>query len=238
MEPLADKLPCVELYVICSEDGKVETTLPNAIDYETFIDGQATQCKWPEIDENSPLGLVTRAVLRQAQRRDVHPSLDLSAHDDDGWHGHHEFVFHRCVCGIVPMFHAMGWGMPFAATMLGSKQVMPHRFMQPERLLDLFSQEKVSLSAGVPTIWQGVRATYEADPDRWQLDELTRLTCGGSAPPAEMMRWYWDTLGIEMIQGWGMTETNPIGTISRRVSKRVQRDLTLDEQFTNIGKAG
>ena len=239
LEPLADKLPCVELYVICSEDGKVETTLPNAVDYETFIDGQSAQCKWPEIDENSPLGLCytsgttgkPKGAMYTHRSTYLHTMMmagtdimSLSSTD--------------AVCGIVPMFHAMGWGMPFAATMLGSKQVMPHRFMQPERLLDLFSQEKVSLSAGVPTIWQGVRAAYEADPDRWQLDELTRLTCGGSAPPAEMMRWYWDTLGIEMIQGWGMTETNPIGTISRRVSKRVQRDLTLDEQFTNIGKAG
>ena len=71
------------------------------------------------------------------------------------------------VCGIVPMFHAMGWGIPWVALMLGCKQVMPHRFMDPARLLDLMVTEEVILSAGVPTIWQGVKALYEAEPDRF-----------------------------------------------------------------------
>jgi fatty-acyl-CoA synthase len=142
------------------------------------------------------------------------------------------------VCGIVPMFHAMGWGLPFTATMLGTKQVYLSRYMTPERLLDTMVSEEITVSAGVPTIWQGVRACFEAEPGRWDLSRLSRLTCGGSAPPVEMMRWYWDTLGVEMIQGWGMTETNPLGTLSRRVAKRSQRDLPLDEQFANVAKAG
>jgi fatty-acyl-CoA synthase len=132
----------------------------------------------------------------------------------------------------------MCWGLPFTANMLGCKQVYPSRYMQPDRILDLMASEKVTISAGVPTIWQGVRACLEAEPDRWDLSHLSRLTCGGSAPPVEMMRWYWDRYGIEMIQGWGMTETNPLGTLSRRVAKRSQRDLSLDDQFSNVAKAG
>ena len=69
-----------------------------------------------------------------------------------------------CTCGVVPMFHAMGWGLPFAATMLGARQVMPHRFMAPEPLLGLIASEGVTISAGVPTIWQGVRTLLEAEP--------------------------------------------------------------------------
>jgi fatty-acyl-CoA synthase len=136
------------------------------------------------------------------------------------------------------MFHAMGWGLPFTATMLGAKQVMPHRFMDPKTLLDLLAAEKVTISAGVPTIWQNARAAIEAEPKRWDLSHLQRLTCGGSAPPLSLMRWYFDRLGVEMIQGWGMTETNPLGTLSRRVAKRKHRDLPLDEQFANVAKAG
>ena len=81
--------------------------------------------------------------------------------------------------------------------------------MDPVRLLDLLVSEGVTLSSGVPTIWQGVKTLVENDPSQFDLSELSRLTCGGSAPPPSLIRWYWDTLGVEMIQGWGMTETSP-----------------------------
>ena len=140
--------------------------------------------------------------------------------------------------GIVPMFHAMGWGLPFAASMLGCKQVMPHRFMLPDVFLKLMVEEEVTISAGVPTIWQGVRAALQAEPDKYDLSKMGRLTCGGSAPPVEMMRWYWESHQIEMIQGWGMTETNPLGTLSRKVAKRSHINVSEDHQFENIAKAG
>ena len=124
-------------------------------------------------------------------------------------------------CGIVPMFHAMGWGLPYTATMLGAKQVMPHRFMTPDKLLDLMVSESVTISAGVPTIWQGVRALLEAEPERYDLSNLTRLCSGGSAPPISLIRWFWDHYRIELIQGWGMTETNPIGTDRRAASRSI-----------------
>jgi fatty-acyl-CoA synthase len=132
----------------------------------------------------------------------------------------------------------MGWGIPFAASMLGCKQVFPHRFMVPDAFLKLMHEEEVTISSGVPTIWQGVKALLEASPEKFDLSNLQRLTCGGSAPPVSMMRWYWDKYGIEMIQGWGMTETNPLGTLSRKVSKHSHVKLSEDEQFENIAKAG
>jgi fatty-acyl-CoA synthase len=244
VEELAPKLPCVEHWIVSSlaggfEQGEYETTLPGAVDYEAFIAGQPADPEWPELDENAPMGLCytsgttgnAKGVMYTHRSTYLHTisqamtdSMSLSAVD--------------ALCGIVPMFHAMGWGLPFTASMLGCKQVFPSRYMQPDRLLDLMSSEEVTISAGVPTIWQGVRACLEAEPDRWDLSHLSRLTCGGSAPPLEMMRWYWDRFGIEMIQGWGMTETNPLGTLSRRVAKRSQRDLPLDEQFGNVAKAG
>ena len=142
------------------------------------------------------------------------------------------------VCGIVPMFHAMGWGLPFTASMLGCKQVMPDRFMSPQQLIKLIAAEEVTISAGVPTIWQGVKAVIEQHREKYDLSKLSRVTCGGSAPAMSMMRWYWEALGVEVIQGWGMTETNPLATLSRKVAKRSHLTLSEKDHFSNISKAG
>jgi acyl-CoA synthetase (AMP-forming)/AMP-acid ligase II len=240
LERVAERMACVKKIIVCAEqDTPWQTSLANAIDYEDFIAAEQQDYDWPLIDENSPLGLCytsgttgkPKGVMYTHRSTYLHTMalamtdmISLSATDS--------------LCGIVPMFHAMGWGMPFSATMIGCKQVMPHRFMTPEKLLDLIASEEVTVSAGVPTIWQGVRAAVTASPQRWDLTLLERLTCGGSAPPMDMLRWYWDQLGIEMIQGWGMTETNPVASIARRINKRADLKLSLDQQFANINKAG
>lgn len=239
LEPLWGKVPCVELLVVCRHGEGGESSFENQIDYEDFIAGQSTEYEWPEIDETSPMGLcytsgttgkpkgvmyTNRSTYLHTLTESLTDSIGLSSLDS--------------LLGIVPMFHAMGWGLPFCASMLGCKQVFPHRFMAPDVFLQLMHDEKVTISAGVPTIWQGVRATLDANPGKYDLSSLTRLTCGGSAPPVEMMRWYWDSHNIEMIQGWGMTETNPLGTLSRKVAKRSQIGLSEDQQFENIAKAG
>ena len=239
LEPLVDKIPTVERIIICRHGEGGETSFASTDDYEDFIAGQGTEYDWPEIDENAPMGLcytsgttgkpkgvmyTNRSTYLHTMSQAMTDAMAMSALD--------------AVCGIVPMFHAMGWGVPFTASMLGCKQVMPHRFMDPEKLIQLMTEEEVTISAGVPTIWQGVKAVLEAQPDKYDTSNLARLTCGGSAPPVSMMRWYWEEHGIEMIQGWGMTETNPLGTLSRKVAKRSHLKLSEDQQFENIAKAG
>ena len=241
LEKLEGKMPTVRQVVIATEEGFEgwSTQLPNAVDYEDFIEDKPTHYEWPDIDENSPLGLCytsgttgnPKGVEYEHRSQYLHTlacsmtdSMALSATDS--------------VCGIVPMFHAMGWGIPWVGLMLGCKQVMPHRFMDPARILDLMVAEDVTVSAGVPTIWQGVKAIYEAEPAKYDLSKLSRLTCGGSSPPLSLIRWCWDALGVEMIQGWGMTETSPLATLSRRVMKRSQQSISDDAQFENVAKAG
>ena len=239
LEPLWAKIPCVELLVICRHGEGGESSFENQIDYEDFIADQPSEFDWPEINETSPMGLcytsgttgkpkgvmyTNRSTYLHTLTESLTDSIGLSSLDS--------------LLGIVPMFHAMGWGLPFAASMLGCKQVMPHRFMLPDVFLKLMVEEEVTISAGVPTIWQGVRAALEAEPEKYDLSKMDRLTCGGSSPPIEMMRWYWESHQIEMIQGWGMTETNPLGTLSRKVAKRSHINLSEDHQFENIAKAG
>jgi fatty-acyl-CoA synthase len=117
------------------------------------------------------------------------------------------------VLPIVPMFHANAWGVPFAATMNGSKQVMPGRNLQPEALLDLIQQEQVTLVGGVPTIWLTILNALDREPGRWKLPGGLRVFVGGAAAPESMIRRF-DKLGVRLIHGWGMTETTPVATVS------------------------
>ena len=241
LEQLKGKMPCVERVVVATEEGCEgwSTDLPEPLDYEEFISGMPVNYDWPELDENSALGLCytsgttgnPKGVEYEHRSQYLHTMAQCMT-DSMGLSGT------DTVCGIVPMFHAMGWGIPWSALMLGCKQVLPHRFMDPGRLLQLMVDEGVTLSAGVPTIWQGVKTLYEANRDQYDLSNLSRLTCGGSAPPPSLIRWFWDELGVEMIQGWGMTETSPLATLSRRVMKRSQLNLDEDQLFENVAKAG
>ncbi|MEE4361186.1 MAG: long-chain fatty acid--CoA ligase [Pseudomonadales bacterium] len=241
LEALKDRMPTVETFVVATEPGLEgwSSTLPNVIDYEDFIAGKPERYEWPEIDENAPLGLCytsgttghPKGVMYTHRSNYLHTVtiamtdvMGLSAIDT--------------LCGIVPMFHANAWGLPWVACMLGMKQVYPHRFMDPKRLAQLISDEGVTISAGVPTIWQGLRAAYEAQPDAFDFSALQRVTCGGSAPPASLIEWFWNALDVEMVQGWGMTETSPLATISRRIAKRKDLELSDAERAANQAKAG
>ena len=241
LETVKDKIPTVEGLVVTAEEGfeNWQTQFSNVVSYDDFIDAQPTHYEWPELPETSPLGLCytsgttgdPKGVEYEHRAQYLH-TMSVMATDCMGISGT------DTLCGIVPMFHAQGWGLPWVALTLGIKQVMPHRFMDPARIARLMSDEKVTISAGVPTIWQGMKVLIEKEPQSYDFSSLERLTVGGSAAPVSLIKWYWDTLNVEMIQGWGMTETSPLGTTARRVSKRAHLSLTTEEQFRNMAKAG
>ena len=241
LAPLAGRVPSVRRIVVAAEEdsGSPNTDVAPAVDYEQFIAGHATRFDWSELDENAPLSLCytsgttgrPKGVEYEHRSQYLH-TMALCMTDALGLSGT------DTVLDVAPMFHAMGWGIPWAALMLGCKQVMPHRFLAPERLVELMAAEGVTLAAGVPTIWQGVKAVVQADPDAHDLSALARVKCGGSAAPLSLIRWYHDTLGVEMIQGWGMTETSPLATLSRQRMKHEHRQLPVAARLANVAKAG
>jgi len=116
------------------------------------------------------------------------------------------------VTPVVPMFHANAWGLPYTSVLVGAKQVLPGPHLDAESLLDLYEQEQVTLSAGVPTIWMAIKQAREAEPDRWKTAPNMRMAVGGAAVPESLFRAF-DAFDMKIIQAWGMTETGPLATL-------------------------
>ena len=136
---------------------------------------------------------------------------------------------------LVPMFHVNAWGLPFAAAMLGAKMVLPGPCLDPTSICELFASERVTFSAGVPTIWMGMLRQIEQHPEAWHPQPGLRMLVGGSAPPELLIREF-EKRGVRLIHGWGMTETSPLGTGS--LIKSYMTDLGDDERFATLAKQG
>src|SRR5262249_30048255 len=121
------------------------------------------------------------------------------------------------VLPVVPMFHANAWGYPYLAAAAGAKVVFPGPHLDPESLLDDFAQERVTWAAGIPTIWQALLQTLDANPGRWDLSSLKGMLVGGAAVPRSLIAAFKQRYGITISQGWGMTETSPVATVTKLV---------------------
>lgn len=117
------------------------------------------------------------------------------------------------VLPVVPMFHVNAWGFPFTCTMLGCNQVFPGPYLDPASIIELFENEKVTVTGGVPTIWMGILNMLDAAPGKYNLSSLRCMVVGGSAAPRAMIEAFKERHGLEILQAWGMTETSPIGSL-------------------------
>jgi fatty-acyl-CoA synthase len=137
---------------------------------------------------------------------------------------------------VVPMFHANAWGLPYAAVMIGSKLVMPGPHLDPASLADLFQRERVTITAGVPTIWMGLLQLLDADPGAYDLSSIRLMLVGGSAVPQAMIEAFETRHRLRIVQGWGMTEMSPLGTLSHVPYTMV--DAPPGEQYRQRAKQG
>ena len=146
------------------------------------------------------------------------------------------------VLPVTPMFHANSWGMPYIAVMMGAKLVFPGPHLHADDLLDLMTQEPPTLALGVPTIWLSLIQTYDAalkpgapNAGRWKLPKGMRSMVGGAAVPESLIRAF-DAHGIWIMQGWGMTETSPVGTLSYPTT--ALKTASADEKYRRAATAG
>ncbi|MFQ6012070.1 MAG: long-chain fatty acid--CoA ligase [Thermoplasmata archaeon] len=199
------------------------------VNYEEFIGGEAEEFTFPKLRENEaagmsytsgttgrPKGVVYshRAIVLHSLVEAAAATLDLAQTD--------------VICPVVPMFHANAWGIPFTATMIGAKQVFPGPHLDPVSLLELFSHERVTIGAGVPTLWIGLLNELEKNPAKWDLSSLQTLVVGGAAAPEALIRGF-DRHDITVLHAWGMTEMTPLGTVSQL--KSYMQDLSAEEKY-------
>ncbi len=113
------------------------------------------------------------------------------------------------VLPVVPMFHANAWGLPYGSMLAGAAMVMPGPDLSPQAILELLETEKVTLTAGVPTIWMGLVPLL----DEHDLSALRMVVCGGSAVPKSLSEAFREKIGLPILQAWGMTETSPLASV-------------------------
>jgi fatty-acyl-CoA synthase len=213
LEPLAAQLKSVRAYVVMGDGPLPATSLKPVYRYEDLLATASDDFNFPQLDENTaagmcytsgttgnPKGVVYshRALFLQTMVQTMSDGMGVSEADR--------------VLAIVPMFHANAWNLPFSATMVGAAQVYPGVQPTPEDIARLVQDERVTVAAGVPTIWMGVLGVLEQK--RYDLSTLRCIPCGGSAVPASLIEAY-DRLGIPIVQAWGLTETAPLATLSR-----------------------
>ena len=232
MAPLADMCESVEHWVVMGEGASDQ--LPGSIAYEDLIADQQEHGSWPLLDERSPMMLCyssgttgnPKGVAYSQRSTYMHTISNLANFPMDATDN---------VMPVVPMFHAAAWGYPFQAVTQGAKLSYPGPDLSPQGLLRLVESEGVTFSAGVPTVWLGIQQYLTANPEI-DTSSIRAFLCGGSAVPRAMIEWYWTERGIRVVQGWGMTETNPVASVAQL--KPHMEDWGLSDQLDRLETAG
>ncbi len=227
---VVDELPSVETIVV---NGNADTSpLGETLDYETLLGAEEPGFDWPELDERDAAAMCytsgttgePKGVVYSHRSTFLH-SLAVTSAASLGMSEADRMLV------VVPMFHATGWGTPYAAFMVGSDLVMPQMFLKGEDLVRIIAEHRPTLSCGVPTIWNDLlRAAEGSDAD---LSSLRGVTSGGSAAPLALIEAFRARVGIPLTQGWGMTETSPVAAVGIPPSR-----ATAEEELAYRAKAG
>lgn len=225
----------VEHYVLFNAPRDIETTLGDVLFYEDLMAEVDADFEWKSTDENmgmamcytsgttgDPKGVIYshRSMYLHTMGENLANALGLTEND--------------IVLPVVPQFHAMAWGLPYATAMVGAEMVMPGPHLKPELLAEMIAEEKVTVAAGVPTIWNGLYHELKNNPR--DISTVRALVVGGSAMPRSLIEGYEKELNVNVLHAWGMTETSPLGTVSKLLAHH--QDLLQEEQWDLKAKQG
>ncbi len=214
VEAIAPRVSTIKAFVAMTDRAHmpVKTKIAGLLCYEELVEGYSDAFAWPEFDEKTasslcytsgttgnPKGALYshRSTLLHTYAAALPDSLNCSAND--------------VILPVVPMFHVNAWGLPYVACMVGAKLVFPGPWLDGKSLYELFESEGVTMSAGVPTVWQGLLTHVEGNGLGFRT--MRRTVIGGSACPPAMMRAFQDRFHVQVLHAWGMTEMSPVGTV-------------------------
>jgi len=237
IEAIAPRVKTIKHFVAMTDRSHMpkESKVANLLCFEELIDANDDAFEWPTFDENSASSLCytsgttgnPKGVLYSHRSTLLHTfaialpdALNCSGRD--------------VILPVVPMFHVNAWGLPYAACMMGSKMVFPGPGLDGKSLYELFESEGVTMSAGVPTVWQGLLAYVESNDLKFST--MRRTVIGGSACPPAMMKKFEEQYGVHVLHAWGMTEMSPVGTVATLKSKHT--GAAHEEQFAVQAKQG
>lgn len=236
VEKLALQLHC-KAYVLMTDEAHMpaQTSLPNLLCYETLLASASPDYDWPQFDENTassmcytsgttgnPKGALYshRSTVLHLYGAAMPDALCLSARD--------------VIMPVVPMFHANAWSLAYACPAVGAKLVLPGMSLDGKSVYELMESEKVTFSAGVPTVWLGL--LQHVDSNGLRFSTLNRTVIGGSACPPAVINRFKDQYNVDVIHAWGMTEMSPLGTVGTLKAKHA--DLPIDKQRETLYKQG
>jgi fatty-acyl-CoA synthase len=232
VERIRPQLTSVE-QVIVMQDGP--DLSDDYLDFEALLAAASPEFAWPQLDENAACGICyssgttgnPKGVVYSHRAVYLH-SMSLATVDSIGLREADRTM------PVVPMFHANAWGLPHASVAVGAEIVLPGVAPTPADLLHLIQSERVTVPAGVPTVWMAVMAEYQRNPG-YDLSSVRSMPCGGSAPPRSMIQAYRD-IGVPFLHAWGMTETAPVASVG--TIKSALKHLSPEERLDVNCKQG
>ena len=236
LEGIEKEIPNVKGFIVMTDAANMpETTLSNVHCYEDLIDGQSGDFNWVEVDERAPCGMCYTSGTTgnpkgvcYTHRSNVLHTLVGNSSDVMGIRSVDSLL------PVVPLFHANAWGLAFGAPAVGAKIVNPGPNMDGESIYQLLTEENVTFTAAVPTVWLMLMQHLESN--KLELPSLETVVIGGSAVPRVMLEKFERDYGVSVKHAWGMTEMSPLGTIAS--FKAGMENMTFDEQMDIKVKQG
>jgi fatty-acyl-CoA synthase len=222
-EKLAGQTSSVQTHVLFNAPPAAAARLPNSVFYEDLIADSDEDFDWLSTDENMAMGMCYTSGTTGEPKGALYSHRSMFLHTLGESQANALGVSEAdSVLVVVPQFHAMAWGLPYSALAAGAELVMPGPHLRPEPLANLIAQERVTIAAGVPTIWNGLYHELKAHPR--DISCVRALVVGGSAMPRSLTQAYESELGVNVLHAWGMTEMSPLGTVSAPLKAHAQLD--------------